>query len=104
MSDQQPLHVRQAEGLRALADFVEANPDLADELDYPLRHLSDPILDEGAADMLAKFARAAARGRVQHRKGGDDNNFELALNFGSAVKLTAGLRTLLRTDRRGGAR
>jgi hypothetical protein len=88
MSDQLALHLRQAQGLRALADFVEANPDLDKELDYPLRHLSDPVLGDEAAGVLAKFARAAARGRVQHRKGGDDKHFELALHFGSAVTLT----------------
>ena len=41
MSDETPLYVRQAEGLRALADMIEANPDI--DLDFALRHIGQPL-------------------------------------------------------------
>lgn len=83
-----PLHLRQAEGLRALADFIEANPSLAEEMAYTLSSMQDPVLKDDPVETLAEFARAAARARIPHRKNGSDKYFRLELQFGDAVTFT----------------
>lgn len=87
MSDKQPLHVRQAEGLRAFADFIEANPEFAEELSYSLRHIDEPVVCDDPVVLLGRFARAAARARVANQKGGSDKYFKLELRFSDAVVL-----------------
>lgn len=47
-----------ANGLRALADMIEANPELVPILKYSLGNISEPVRDR---DELATFTRAAAR-------------------------------------------
>jgi len=54
MSDTRPLHTRQAEALRRLADAVEATPGLAEVVDLPLRYLSTTF-KEGARAQLETF-------------------------------------------------
>jgi hypothetical protein len=85
------LVAAQAAGLRALADFIEANPHLADEMRYPLATILTPV--NSAPDpraMLADFGTAA------HDHDGvttmDSYNAHpdyagLTLHFGPAVRL-----------------
>lgn len=85
MSDEKPLHTKQAEGLRALADYIEANPELGNELQYSLRNISEPITCDDPIALLGQFARAAAHARVQNRKDGSDKYFRLELRFSEVV-------------------
>lgn len=54
------LAAAQAAGLRSLADFIDANPHLAEELRYPLATILTPVnsADDPRA-MLADFGTAA---------------------------------------------
>lgn len=89
MSDEKPLHVQQAEGLRALAAFVEANPELAERLAYSLGNMSEPVYGDDSAAVMGQFARAVARGRVEnHKDGSSDKFFRLTLCFSDAVRLS----------------
>lgn len=65
-----------ADGLRQLARFVEANPHLAEWLDYPLGSMNAPISRaEEPRPLLADFTRAAlaAGGTVDKYYSGDDH-------------------------------
>jgi hypothetical protein len=89
-ADKRPLHIRQAEGLRALADMIEANPEIADTMSYPLRYISAPVTscdDEVAA--LAAFARACVRSGAAIRKEGDTQWFRVVASFGEDVRVDA---------------
>jgi hypothetical protein len=39
-----PLHIQQAEGLRALAEMIEQHPEIAKELSYALHNILSPIV------------------------------------------------------------
>lgn len=57
MTNETPLHIRQAEGLRRLADMIEEHPDLAEVLTYSLQFntfSNDPAV-------LAKFLKVGRR-------------------------------------------
>ena len=54
------LVAAQVAGLRALADFIKANPHLADSMRYPLANILTPInRAEDPRAMLADFGAAA---------------------------------------------
>lgn len=72
-------------GLRAMAAFAEANPELADELAYALdagnvllscSHVPDP------AATMAAFATAAVRAGAKVTKSGNDSFFHTFLSWG----------------------
>lgn len=85
-----PLHIRQAEGLRALADMIEANPEIAETMAYPLRYISAPVTSEDdEVGALAAFARACARAGAVIRKDGDTKWFRVIASFGSEVQVDA---------------
>ncbi|OLE27951.1 MAG: hypothetical protein AUG44_08665 [Actinobacteria bacterium 13_1_20CM_3_71_11] len=86
MMTEKELHIQQAEGLEKLAAMIRENPDLADELTYTLENLLVPLIGDEQKPMMAKFARAAARGRIKHEKDASNSFFELKLWFGP-VKL-----------------
>jgi len=56
---EKPLHVQQAEGLRALADLLEQNPELAEQTRYNLEAINVPCssADDPVAT-IAAFVRA----------------------------------------------
>ncbi|HKS46729.1 MAG TPA: hypothetical protein VJT49_16775 [Amycolatopsis sp.] len=56
---EKPLHIRQAEGLRALADFVEQNPGLSDHLGYAFTMLAPVSTRVDARTILKMFHDAA---------------------------------------------
>lgn len=82
------LVAAQAAGLRALADFIEANPHLADEMRYPLANILTPVNSaEDPRAMLAEFGTAAYDhdgATVDNYNGGADYA-GLLLHFGPAV-------------------
>jgi hypothetical protein len=78
-----PLHIRQAEGLRAVADMIEANPEMAPLLAYSLRNISAPTgsVDDPKAAM-ATFARATVKHGAKVRKDGSSEWFRVAATWG----------------------
>jgi DhnA family fructose-bisphosphate aldolase class Ia len=57
-ADERPLHIQQAEGLRAAAAMIEANPELAEILNQAFRYMSSYVM---TVDEVATFVRAGAR-------------------------------------------
>lgn len=82
-----PLHIRQAEGLRALADMIESNPGLADHLRQPLTGMSGYVF---TAEPITAFIRAAARHGakiVKDYPGISDRHFSAYAHFGGDVTM-----------------
>lgn len=85
-TDETPRHIQQAEGLRHLAAFIEANPELACSFQYTLQdgglnaHL---IHFEDKAEGLGVFARAALRAGAKVDKDIDEDWHNLVLHFGA---------------------
>lgn len=83
MTDPTAQHL--AEGLRQLAAFVEANPDMADDLRYPLTSINQPWNDYlgDAKDYLARYARAGIRAGAKVTKNYDGGKYaSVDLHFG----------------------
>ncbi|MEV5720637.1 hypothetical protein AB0L41_42800 [Amycolatopsis mediterranei] len=60
MTEESPLHIRQAEGLRRLADMIEQNPQIAGHLAYALDGILSPVSERlDAREQLSTFARVA---------------------------------------------
>src|SRR5207302_149770 len=75
-----PLHIRQAGGLRALADMIEANPDI--EASY-LKGLSGfSVWFASSPEQLAAIARAALKHGAKVDKDIDDELYNLDITFG----------------------
>lgn len=57
-----PLHIQQAEGLRALAAMIERNPDLAPVMRFPLSQMHSPLTSsaENPRELLAAFRDAGS--------------------------------------------
>lgn len=72
-----PLHVQQAEGLRRLADMIEAHPDLPPSYlkSVNVWHAMDP-------DALAAIARAGLAHGATVSKGATDSIYTLSLSWG----------------------
>lgn len=85
------LVATQAAGLRALADFIEANPHLADSMRYPLANILTPInRAEDPRAMLADFGTAAHDHDGVTTMDSYNSNADYAgllLHFGPAVGL-----------------
>lgn len=77
-TNETPLHVRQAEGLRRLADFVEQHPEIRTSYlnDVQVWYFSD-------ADDLAELARAAAQFGAKVEKSITEQQYNLVISFGS---------------------
>lgn len=76
---------RQADGLRRLADMIEANPELAEEMDIALSSMNVWIGADDQRATLVAFARAGARAgaTVTKDKGGtSDQYFGARIEFG----------------------
>lgn len=78
------LATQQAAGLRALADLIENNPDLNDDLRWLTSDLSAYVADK---EVLAKFARAAVAQGAKVTKdfppdSRPDRHFYLYASFG----------------------
>jgi len=73
-----PLHVRQAEGLRALADMIEQNPDL--DANYLGSHLY--IWHAKTSDKLAAITRAALRAGATVEKDITGGQYNVVASFG----------------------
>jgi hypothetical protein len=76
---EKPLHLRQAEGLRALADMIEQNPEIARHAHY-LRetnvwHTSDP-------EALETIVRAALRSGAEVKKDYYGDSFSATFTWG----------------------
>lgn len=86
MSDtQKQVAAEQAAGLRALADMIEANPELADNFSNALNHSGMKVhLRAGdRAVEMASIARIALRHGAKVRKDIDDKWHNLILTFGT---------------------
>lgn len=82
------LHVRQAEGLRQLADFIERHPELAKTVEYEFRHMTSPVSSHtDARSQLVAVLDAARRDGVPFRAADDDDRCHIDLSFGNAVTL-----------------
>lgn len=73
-----PLHIQQAEGLRALADFIEKHPEI--ETSY-LDDVNVWWFDD--AEKLADLARAAMRFGAKVDKRISESQYNLSITFGS---------------------
>lgn len=71
--------LRQADGLRALAAMLEANPELSELFEYPLRRVLVPLHAEhpDPVTTLAKVARAAKACGAKITKDANDKYFNL---------------------------
>lgn len=79
-TNEKPLHVRQAEGLRALADMIEANPEIARHA-YYLRDLN--VFHTTNPDDLESIARAGLRAGAKVEKNwSTETVFALDLKWG----------------------
>lgn len=77
MNNETPLHIQQAEGLRALAAFIEANPDLPEaSLEYLY------VFHPNTPDEPAQLARAALRHGAKVDKDISDQMYNLVLRWG----------------------
>ncbi len=82
-TEKKPLHIQQADGLRALADMIEKHAEVGKLLTYSLRQISQPTgsVDDPKAEM-ATFARAAAKCGAKVRKNGGDKWFSVVAAWG----------------------
>lgn len=85
-----PLHLELADGLRKVADFVEANPEYASWLRYGLQESGIDAHPEGddKAAALGAFARATLRAGAKVEKEFSDQFAFVNASFG-AVKVSA---------------
>jgi hypothetical protein len=70
-----PLHIRQAEGLRQLADAIEQNPAVGARLTYALRSMTDFIVEDdlqAPSELRAFHAAMKAAGADVNIKNGED--------------------------------
>lgn len=77
-----PLHIRQAEGLRALADLIEQNPEIAENMRQPLSDMGGYAF---TVEPIATFVRAAAKHGAKIVKDYPDNperHFSAYAHFG----------------------
>jgi len=82
------LAARQAESLRALADMIEANPQLAEEISYGLGNsISVPIVDGDQKAKLAAFAKATTKAgaKVTKHATGGGNYFGIKATLGEVT-------------------
>ncbi|MEV6897501.1 hypothetical protein [Amycolatopsis sp. NPDC051372] len=77
--NQKPLHVRQAEGLRVLADMIEQNPEIAELASYGLRQFYT-FHSHTAADH-ALLAKLGLRYGAKVDKDISDKQYNLELSF-----------------------
>lgn len=95
MTDQpapeQPLHIRQAEGLRRLADMLERSPEIAGKLNYTLGDILVPVSQsDDAREELKAFVRAAKRVNADLKVRNDDDTCHVIVEFGPvAVRMYA---------------
>ena len=83
-TEEKPLHVRQAEGLRALADMVEASPEIAPLGEYCMQTLY--VFSARSAEDHAMVTRAALRHGAKVDKDIGEELYNLSLSFaGGAV-------------------
>ena len=90
-NDNTALAAQQAAGLRALADMIEANPDLA-----PLANAYLPSMDVFYAwtkDDVARIARAGLAHGAKVEKAAFNNTFGLTLRWGPVGASTLGDRS-----------
>lgn len=87
----QKLAGEQAAGLRALADFVENNTDIAVILEWPM-HIATHVFDDAGAT-FATFVTAAARAGMPVAKEYGDKYAKVTATFSPAVSVQ------LQTDR-----
>jgi hypothetical protein len=70
-------------GLRALAETIEANPHLADDLRYCWDAVNVPLQGQRRAPAaMAEWARAALNNGAKVTKGGNDKYFTTAISWG----------------------
>lgn len=81
MNDDRPLHIRQAEGLRQLADVIEKNPELAHMLRYGLENFGSPVADQ-ARETLTEFHRLMRAGGKTPKVYNDITMCEVSTQFG----------------------
>ncbi|OZM74007.1 hypothetical protein CFN78_06890 [Amycolatopsis antarctica] len=87
MTDETPVHEDVARDLHALADFIAANPQLADYFRYTKVAVNVfPRTDNPTAE-LAEFARTARRNGAKVTKDGDDEWFFVRASFGGHAKV-----------------
>ncbi|MFD8496278.1 hypothetical protein [Amycolatopsis sp. NPDC059657] len=84
MSDDKPLHVQLAAGLRAFADMIEQNPETADGFRYTLTDaaINVHLADGNEAEQQAMFARVALRHGAKVTKDINDTWHNLIIDFG----------------------
>jgi hypothetical protein len=84
---EETLAQQQADGLRSLADLITRNPELAEQLRFPLRYLSTPLdaSDGDVRGVLSAFHRAttAAGATVTVDNGRD--RCKVSARFGPVV-------------------
>jgi hypothetical protein len=82
-----------AAAVRRLAEFVQANPDLTDDIEYALHHIGIPIIDRHR-EVFAAFARAGTRAGATVVKdlARSDDYAGLYLSFGKVRLMLAAKR------------
>jgi hypothetical protein len=81
-----PQHIEQAEALRALAAFVEANPQYTDRLRYSFNHINVFVRGDKKAEM-ADMVRTGLRSGAKVEKGIYGQWFAAVMDFGGGVDL-----------------
>jgi hypothetical protein len=85
-----PLHIRQAEGLRQLADAIEQNPAVGARLTYALRSMTDFIVEDdlqAPPELRAFHAAMKAAGADVNIKNGE-RGCAVRATFPGAVVVT----------------
>lgn len=77
---EKPQHIQQAEGLRALADFIEAHPEI--KTSYLTGYFGINVWSPKSADELAALAKAAAKFGAKVGKDVSDELYNLDIRFG----------------------
>lgn len=107
-----PLYIRQAEGLRAFANMIEQNPELAELFESHFRYLSMHAFDyDKPQESFGLFARAALQAGAKVTKNYGDKFAEVTADWGAICfrlqtdreevceRVQVGTETVTRTER-----
>lgn len=84
------LHIELADGLIALAGFISANPELAEDMRFDFSRINVPLISGEVREKLAAFARAGKASGVEVAKEFNGDDWAgLLLRFGEHVGIAA---------------
>ena len=87
---EKPLHIQQAEGLRHLADAIEAAPEVGASLTYALRSMNDFIVEDDARprEELRAFHAAMKAAGAEVSVKNSERGCEVRAKFPGGVVVT----------------